>query len=355
MLNQFNSGMQWPDNNGVHINAHGGGILTHEGIYYWFGEHKIAGRAGNRAYVGVHCYRSRDLYNWEDKGVALAVSEDPSSDITKGNVIERPKVIYNVKTRKFVMWFHLELKGQDYRAARSGVAVSDNPEGPYLFLGSFRPNAGVWPVNATPQQMKVVDASQMLDKEFSGNYVAAGDRDKILGRDYAGGQMARDMTLFVDDDGAAYHIFASEENSTMHISLLSDDYLTPAGKFVRVFTGRFMEAPTLCKRQGKYYFIGSGCTGWAPNAARSAVADSIWGPWTELGNPCVGENSDLTFGGQSTFILKVAGKEDAFIAIFDLWRPDDAIDGRYLWLPIVFEQERMIVRYHDTWNLSVFD
>ena len=194
-----------------------------------------------------------------------------------------------------------------------------------------------------------------LTQEFSGNYVAAGDRDKILGRDYAGGQMARDMTLFVDDDGAAYHIFASEENSTMHISLLSDDYLSPAGKFVRVFTGRFMEAPTLCKRQGKYYFIGSGCTGWAPNAARSAVADSIWGPWTELGNPCVGENSDLTFGGQSTFILKVAGKEDAFIAIFDLWRPDDAIDGRYLWLPIVFEQERMIVRYHDTWNLSVFD
>ena len=160
--------------------------------------------------------------------------------------------------------------------------------GPYQFLGSFRPNAGVWPVNVTHEQMQVVDATALSQQAFSGNHVETGDQDKILGRDFAWGQMARDMTLFVDEDGAAYHLFASEENSTLHISLLSDDYLSPAGKYARVFTGRFMEAPALCKRQGKYYFIGSGCTGWAPNAARSAVADSIWGPWTELGNPCVG-------------------------------------------------------------------
>ncbi|KAA6310420.1 hypothetical protein EZS27_038272, partial [termite gut metagenome] len=33
----FTPGAIWPDNNGVHINAHGGGILYHEGKYYWFG------------------------------------------------------------------------------------------------------------------------------------------------------------------------------------------------------------------------------------------------------------------------------------------------------------------------------
>jgi len=100
--------------------------------------------------------------------------------------------------------------------------------------------------------------------------------------------MSRDMTLFVDDDGAAYQVRSSEENGTLHIALLSDDFLGTVGPFVRVLPGRFNEGPALFKRAGRYYLIASDCTGWAPNAARSAVADSIWGPWIELGNPCVG-------------------------------------------------------------------
>jgi hypothetical protein len=60
----------WPDNNGVHINAHGGGMLELNGTYYWYGEHKIEGEAGNKAHVGVHCYSSKDLLNWKDEGIA---------------------------------------------------------------------------------------------------------------------------------------------------------------------------------------------------------------------------------------------------------------------------------------------
>ena len=173
--------------------------------------------------------------------------------------------------------------------------------------------------------------------------------------------MARDMTLFVDDDGKAYHIFASEHNSTLHIAELTADYLGHSGKYVRLFEYRWMEAPAICKRQGRYYLIASGCTGWAPNAARSAVADSIWGPWTELGNPCIGTNPanklgpEKTFGGQSTFILPVQGKPDAFIAMFDIWQPDNAIDGRYAWLPIRFTEQGFQVAWADEWTLAAFD
>ena len=77
------------------------------------------------------------------------------------------------------------------------------------------------------------------------------------------------MNLFVDDDGIAYHIYSSEENSTLHISQLTDDYTSYSGKYARFFPGRFMEAPALFKQKGKYYLIMSGCTGWAPNAGRS--------------------------------------------------------------------------------------
>ncbi len=88
-LTQFQPDQAGLDDNGVHINAHGGGLLFHEGTYYWFGEHKIGGDA---AEVGVHCYSSVDLYNWTDRGVALSVSEDPQSEIAKGCIIQRPKV-----------------------------------------------------------------------------------------------------------------------------------------------------------------------------------------------------------------------------------------------------------------------
>jgi hypothetical protein len=358
----FENGRVWPDDKGVHINAHGGGILFREGVYYWYGEHKIAGKAGNVAHVGVHVYSSSDLYNWKDEGVALKVSDDPASEIAKECVLERPKVIYNAKTGKYVMWFHLELKGQGYNAARSGVAVADKPIGPFTYVRSERPDAGAWPLNVTDAQKAALQAAEQLKgRAFSGGPNEETPKHCILARDYAGGQMARDMSLFVDDDGQAYHIFASEENSTLHISLLSDDYLSHAGKYVRLFEHRWHEAPALCKRQGRYWLLTSGCTGWAPNAARSAVAPSIWGPWTELANPCAGVNPinrlgpDKTFGGQSTFILPVAGKKDAFIALFDIWKPDNAIDGRYAWLPMQFTGEGFTVTWRDTWDLSVFD
>lgn len=103
-----------------------------------------------------------------------------------------------------------------------------------------------------------------------------------------------------------------------------------------------MEAPVLFKRNGKYYFIGSGCTGWAPNAARSAVAERLTGPWTELGNPAVDAGGDTTYGAQGTFALQLAPDQIIFMA--DRWNPENAIDGRYLWLPVEWNGERPILK-----------
>jgi hypothetical protein len=356
----FLPGQLWPDNHGIHINAHGGGILFHDGAYYWFGEHKTEGGNGNRANVGVHCYRSTDLYNWADAGIALPVSNDPNSDIVKGSVIERPKVIYCAATKKFVMWFHLELKGQGYDAARTGVAVSDEVTGPYRFIESSRHDAKIWPENMTADQQAGPASDEGLES-WSDVWKEQVVDGLFVRRDFERGQMARDMTLFVDDDGKAYHIHASEENLTLHIAQLSDDYLSFSGRYHRVFPGGHNEAPAVFKRDGKYYLLASGCTGWEPNAARSAVADSIWGPWKMMDNPCVGVNPnnvlgpEKTFGGQSTFVLPVQGKRDAFIAMFDMWRPRNAIDGRYLWLPIEFTDEHFQIKWVDQWDLSVFE
>jgi len=331
----FRPGEVWSDTSGVAINAHGGGMLVHDGIYYWFGEHKIEGSAGNRAQVGVHVYSSRDLYHWKDDGIALNVSDDPASDIVKDCIIERPKVLFNRHTKKFVMWFHLELKGKGYRAARNGVAIADRPQGPYQYLGSSRPDADAWPMNVRE------------DDQIQGP-------GKHLANDFALGQQSRDMTLFQDADDKAYLIYASEENQSLHISQLSDDYLKTMGRYLRLFPGTPLEAPTLFKRHGRYYLFASGVTGWKPNAAHSAIAKSIWGPWQELGNPVRGtaEEVSTTFGAQSTYALPLPGQPDQIVFMADRWNPKNAIDGRYVWLPVEWERDKPALHWQSSWRLG---
>ena len=354
-ISSFKPGEIWPDDKGVYINAHGNGMLFHKGTYYWFGEHKLEGGKGNKAWVGVHCYSSKDLYHWKDEGVALKTEEDTKSEIQNGCILERPKVIFNKKTGQFVMWFHLEKLGTGYGTASSGIAVSDQVTGPYTYLKSVRPNKDQWPLNMSEAEKKMVREKIEYRKN---NPPVKGEKEDSLtffSRDFSKGQMARDMNLFVDDDGKAYHIFASEENRTMHITRLTDDYLDYSDQYVRIFVERSMEAPALFKKDNKYYFIGSGCTGWAPNAARSAVADHVFGPWKELGNPCLGKDSTTTFNAQSTYVLPVAGKKNAFIFIADKWNPKNAIDGRYIWLPINFANGKPEIKWQDEWDLEWFD
>ena len=353
VIKSFTPGQIWKDDRGIHINAHGGGMLFQNGIYYWYGEHKD--EYSCEAHVGVNCYSSKDLLNWHYEGVALSVvNNDEKADITSGCTIERPKVVYNAKTKKYVMWFHLELKGQGYSAARVGLAVSDNVKGPFRYIRSYRPNAGKYPLNITDEQKKSSLTEADFPKKWTPEWTLAVKNGLFVRRDLEGGQMSRDMTIYVDDDSKAYHIFASEENQTIQIAELADDYMSHTGRYVRALEGKHNEAPTVLKKDGKYYLITSDCTGWAPNAARMAVADSLFGKWIELGNPCVGTDANLTFNSQGTYILKVEGKKDAFIFMADRWTPNLQFDARYIWLPVLFENRKPVLRWFDIWNLNDF-
>lgn len=306
---------QWLDTDGNPINAHGGGMLYHNGRYYWYGEYKkgktvLPEWATWECYrtdvTGVSCYSSPDMVNWTFEGVVLKAEPDiPGSDLHPSKVIERPKVVYNPRTGKFVMWVHAE--SADYSKAAAGVAVSDSPTGPFAYVGSFRPN----------------------------------------------GAMSRDQTVFVDDDGKAYHFFSSEENQTLHISELTDDYMRPTGRETRNFIGAAREAPAVFKHGGKYYMLSSGCSGWDPNQAELAVADSVMGPWRVLGNPCTGPEADKTFYAQSTYVQPVAGKKDAYVAMFDRWNKTDLENSRYVWLPIEFGADGSVsIPWREEWSMD---
>lgn len=306
---QIVQGARWFDTEGHPINAHGAGVMYHDGVYYLYGEYKkgptvLPDWATWECYrtdvTGVGCYSSTDLKSWKFEGVVLqAVKDDPEHDLHPTQVLERPKVVHNPATGKFVMWMHID--SPDYSKASAGVAVADTPTGPFVYQGCFRPNDS----------------------------------------------MSRDQTLFVDDDGQAYQFSSSEENATMHVNKLTADYLRPTGEFTRIFIGESREAPAIFKHKGKYYALTSGCSGWDPNEAQIAVADSIMGPWKSLGNPCVGDDADKTFYGQSTHVISVAGKSDTYIAMFDRWNKLDLRDSRYLWLPLKFEGETPKIYWTD--------
>ena len=80
--------------------------------------------------------------------------------------------------------------------------------------------------------------------------------------------------------------------------------------------------------------LSSGCTGWDPNVAEIAVADSIMCTCKTIGYPCTGPDADKTFYAQSTYVQPVIGKKDAYIAMFDRWKKKDLEDSRYVWFPI---------------------
>ena len=229
----------WKDNTGKHINAHGGNIFNYKGTYYWYGESRSENGKPYSS-LGVSCFTSKDLKNWKNHGLVLPVSNEAGSDIEGGCIIERPKVLYNKKTRKFVMWFHLELKGRGYGAARYGVATSDTPFGPFKFVRSGRVNPGIYPVGfAKPDTTDL--KHQLLFPELKSWWTPEWrkqiERGMFWMRDFAGGQMSRDMTIFIDDDGKAYHIYSSEDNLTLQIAQLTDDYMQHNGSYVRVAAG----------------------------------------------------------------------------------------------------------------------
>ena len=162
------------------------------------------------------------------------------------------------------------------------------------------------------------------------------------------------MTVFQDDDGKAYHLYSSEGNATMHVTLLSDDYLEHTATEKRIMVNAFREAPAVIKHNNKYYLFSSGCTGWAPNAASYAVADNMLGEWVQHNNPCTGKGAGSTFTSQSTYVLPVPGKKDAFIFMADRWNKTDLPNSRYVWLPMTIRNGKPRIWWAERWNFSVF-
>lgn len=287
----------WPDDRGQHIQAHGGGIIKLGDTYFWFGEYRAKDIDPKKRYVG--CYSSTDLAHWKFRNTVVATPVLEGLDDQW--VLERPKVFFNAKTKKFVMYAHID--DGTYKFARVAVFTCDTVDGDYKFLKSFRP----------------------------------------LGRE------SRDIGQFIDDDGTAYLIFEDRPNG-FHIAKLSDNYLNVEKEMCLVKS--HVEGGALVHYQGLYYIIGSHLTGWDPNPNLYATAKSLEGPWSEFKDIAPPEKK--TYHSQSTMMLKVAGsKTTTIIFMGDIWKPSAQWDSRYLWMPLEIGDGKLSLPAPRPWTLDI--
>jgi hypothetical protein len=291
----------WPDDRGAHIQAHGGGILKLDSTYYWFGEDRS--QALDRSQRFVSCYSSTDLVHWTFRNRVIHLA-DPEN-FGPGWVLERPKVFYNAKSRRFVMYMHIDGNTAEgsYKLARVGVAVSDRVDGDYRYLRSFRP----------------------------------------LGHE------SRDIGQFIDEDGAAYLIF-EDRPFGFRIARLSADYLSVEKEMSLV--AAHMEGGAIVHYDGLYYMIGSALTGWSPNPNKYATARTLEGSWSEFRDIAPPETK--TYGSQSTMLLKVVGtKKTSVILMCDIWKPRTQWDSRYLWMPLEIGGGKLWLPEPKPWTIDL--
>jgi hypothetical protein len=320
---QLTDHVKWLDTGGNPIKAHDGGIIYAEGKYHWYGmalRPMSVNEGGQKTTTGVVMYCSTDLYNWTYEGLILECSADPSSPLHGPMRFERPKIIYNDRTRTYVMWFHYVAYPGDHGTIKgsgeAGVASCGTVNGKYAFHGATRP----------------------ID-----------DRGIV-----------RDCTLYRDDDGSAYFIYDRDIRTpgpdfgrVLHIVKLTDDYLAPTSTFHRIDAASGREAPVMIKRNGFYFLITSGLTSWEFNRAKYFRAANIFGPYTDMGDPCVGERTDTTFNSQGTYALSVQGRQDQFIFICERHNTARMTDSSFIFLPVDFPTpDTLRLRYLPEWKLE---
>ncbi len=288
----------WLDTDGNRIEAHGAGLIYTNDAWYWIGEDKSA-NSGN--FKAVNCYRSTDLSHWEFRHAII--TKQSSADLAAADrIIERPKVIYNDTTKKYVMWLHWD--GQNYATAEAGVFTSDTVDGDYTQVRHFQPN----------------------------------------------GNMSRDDTLFKDDDGKAYFLSAANNNADSALYALTDDYTNIKSQIGTLWPGSSREAPAIMKTADHYFIVNSAATGWDSNQQKYASATSMSGTWSSLSN--LGDGT--CYDTQTAFIIPVVGsKTTTYIYAGDRWQDPDLKGSKYIWLPLKVSSTKLVLDWYDSWQLNV--
>ena len=285
------NGVAWFDDSGQPVNAHGGGIVFHDGRYYLFGEFKTD---DENVFNGFSCYSSTDLVTWRFERLALP----PQTDGLLGpdRIGERVKVMRCPSTGTFMMYAHTD--DRTYTDAVIGLATSDTIDGEYTFQGAV-----TW--NGEPLR-------------------------------------GWDMGTFQEEDGTGYLILHEGD-----IFRLNEDYRSVEERVAHdIAIGG--ESPALFRHDDRYFLLFSNKTSWERNDNYYLSAPAVDGPWTHHG--LFAPAGTLTYNSQCTFVLTRDGHPPMYMG--DRWSfPHQASAASYVWLPLTIADDRLsLPEYWQAWN-----
>lgn len=126
----------------------------------------------------------------------------------------------------------------------------------------------------------------------------------------------------------------------MHVTELTNDYLDVKDTYTKILVNERRESPAVFKHLNHYYLITSLCTGWSPNKANCAIADSLNGQWKPIKNPCIGKKANTTFGSQISFVQK---KSNGYTVVADIWDKNNLPNSAYLFMPLRFIKDQPVI------------
>ncbi|MBR1934126.1 MAG: family 43 glycosylhydrolase [Prevotella sp.] len=285
-------GEQWLDTRGKPIHAHSPQIFWQDGVYYWYGENKEHTTMGSNVWTwGIRAYRSTDFYNWEDLGLIIEPDTvNPLSPLHYSQTLDRPHILYNKNTRKWVCW----IKSMD-TDGYFVILQADRFTGPYTLVKSLKPEG-----------------------------FGVGDFD-----------------LWADPATGRGYVWFERPHWELICAELTPDYLGTNGKYSEHFVGLrppyTREAPSHFVYAGRHYMFTSGTTGYVPNSSRVCVFDDPHGEYTDLGSPHIDDKWQDSFSSQIASVIQIPVIQlnnatsplspltsPLYIALADRWLPSMA-------------------------------
>ena len=300
------SGVPWLDTDGNLVNAHGVGFIKVGATYYMVGEQRsgkndtYSGAPINAedTFTGVNLYSTTDFASWTFVGTV--VQPIPGTVVAPPYYGERPKILYNAMTGKYVLY----IKMLSYTGS------------PPVYVGNY---------------------AVLTSGDIAGPYAYYG----TLGLDGAS-----DFQVFQDADGTQYLV---RDGGLLY--KFSPDGLAVAKTVASgVQAG---EGVSLYNAGGSYFWQSSQGTYWYSNDNSYSTATSLAGPWIARGFLCPGGTK--TWQSQDTAVVAIAGSSaTTYVYVGDRWVNGDLPASSLVVQPLaVSGATESIPTYHPTWSLDV--
>jgi hypothetical protein len=188
--------------------------------------------------------------------------------------LERPHIIYNPRTAKFVLWAKSQAEDGYF-----AIFQADDFKGPYTFVRNLQPE----------------------------------------------GYGVGDFDLYVDPQTGKGYVWFERPHWEMICAELSDDMTdvteTFSEHFIALKPPYTREAPAHFQVGSKHYVFSSGTTGYTSNPSEVAVFTDYHGAYEPLGDPHVNDSTASSFNSQITGVIRIPGKKNLWVALADRWEP----------------------------------